>query len=526
MRGFVETSFDVDAEREERPSALRFDDGDGPFRILILGNFSGRKHHRGEAAKVNRPQLIDPDELDDVIAGMKPSVTVALEGAEKVHVPIEFHSLEDFHPDSLYQKLPLFRALHSAKERLASARYKASAEPAAAPKKAEAPPPPPIEGNLLDAILSQQGPATAPAVDNGSAVPHNLSDREWSRVIDRIVSPHLSPKEDPRQLQAVKAVNEEIGQKMRAILHDPGFQKVEAAWRAVDFLLRRLETGTELSMHVLDFSFEDFLKDAAPSDEIENSQLYKLLVQQAGGTIGSRRWNLIVGLYQISPLTGELQALSRIATLAQKAQAPFLAAGAPQFVGAKLFEKQSDPRQWKEKMDDAAAGLWRDLRHNPESTWVGLAMPRFLLRLPYGKNTSSVDEFDFEELPGQPAHGDYLWGNPAIACACALVTGSLELGRMPFHTYKQDGEAEMTPCAEMWFTDRAVERFVSSGVMGLASIKNSDSIRLLRLQSINADSPKLGPAPIVPEPESEPEPEPEPELDPESSPEPDSDPES
>jgi type VI secretion system protein ImpC len=491
MRGFVETAIDVDAEREESPLALRLDDGDGPFRILIVGNFSGRKHHRDG----NRPMLVDPDTLDDVIAALKPSVTVALEGAEQAQVPIEFHSLDDFHPDSLYQKLPLFRALHSAKERLASAKWKPSAEPAVeAPKPAPATlPPPPAEGNLLDAILSQQSAPTPPA-ENGSSHSKILSDREWSRMIDRIVAPHVSPVQDPRQLQAVKAVNEEIGQKMRAILHDPGFQKVEAAWRAVDFLLRRIETGTELSLHVLDFSYEDFLKDAAPSGELESSHLYKLLVQDGRGTIGSRRWSLVAGLYQVGPHAGELQALSRVASLAQKARAPFLAGGMPQFVGAGSFEKQNDPRQWKEKMEDVAAGLWRDLRHNPESQWLGLAMPRFLLRLPYGKNTSSVDEFDFEELPGVPAHGDYLWGNPSVACACALVTGSLEMTRMPFHTYKVDGEAEMTPCAEMWFTDRAVDRFVSAGVMGLASVKNSDSVRLLRLQSVNADNPKLGAA--------------------------------
>jgi predicted component of type VI protein secretion system len=112
--------------------------------------------------------------------------------------------------------------------------------------------------------------------------------------------------------------------------------------------------------------------------------------------------------------------------------------------------------------------------------------------MPYGKNTSSVDEFDFEELRGHPTYSDYLWGNPSVACACAMTTGALELTGMPVYTYNVDGETEMTPCAEMWFTDRAVDRFVSAGVMGLASIKNSDSIRVLRLQSINADNPKLG----------------------------------
>jgi type VI secretion system protein ImpC len=486
MRGFVETTIDVDAETAERSSAYEIDERDEPFRILILGNFSGRKNHRGEPRQANRSMLVDPDTFDDVIAGLAPSVHVPLGGPEQATLPIEFHSLEDFHPDSLYRRLPLFQALQSAKERLASARWRPSAEPPAAPPVAPAP----IEGSLLDAILSQQSPAPAPAVDNGSSHPKNLSDREWNLMIDRIVSPHVSPVQDPRQLQAVKKVDEEIAERMRVILHDPGFQKVEAAWRAVDFLLRRIETGTQLSLHVLDFSYEDYLLDAAPTGELESSYLYKLLAPEASA-LGSRRWSLIVGLYQVSPQAGELQALTRIAALARQAGAPFLAGAAPQFVGAPDFDTHADPNEWKEKMEDVAAGLWRDLRHNPESQWIGLALPRFLLRLPYGKNTSSVDEFEFEEMPGLPAHRDYLWGNPSVACACALVTGSLELSGMPAHTYQQDGEAEMKPCAEMWFTDRAVDRFLKAGLMGLASIRNSDSIRVLRLQSINADNPKL-----------------------------------
>jgi type VI secretion system protein ImpC len=119
-----------------------------------------------------------------------------------------------------------------------------------------------------------------------------------------------------------------------------------------------------------------------------------------------------------------------------------------------------------------------------------------LLRLPYGSETDPIERFDFEEMPGDPVHGDYLWGNPALGCAYLLaqtcsgqgsgpIPGAiLEIDGLPLHVYKEQGETRLKPCAEVLLSERAMEKILDKGLMPLLSIKNKDAVRLARFQSL------------------------------------------
>ena len=131
-----------------------------------------------------------------------------------------------------------------------------------------------------------------------------------------------------------------------------------------------------------------------------------------------------------------------------------------------------------------------------EACWVGLAMPRFLLRLPYGKQTDPVESFDFEEMPGAPIHQEYLWGNPAFACVQLLAEAFAndgwemragayaEIDRLPVHIYEAEGEKHAKPCAEVLLTERDIEWILDQGYMALDSKRDRDVVRLVRFQSI------------------------------------------
>jgi type VI secretion system protein ImpC len=172
----------------------------------------------------------------------------------------------------------------------------------------------------------------------------------------------------------------------------------------------------------------------------------------------------------------------------------------PRLMGCESMAATPDPDDWKKPLDKADAEAWRQLRHHPDARWLGLAMPRFLLRLPYGRKTSPMEALDFEEMPQAPAHEAYLWGSPAVACACLIGQAFnrrswqmhpglvSEVDGLPVHTYRQGSESLMTPPAETWLTDRAAERIADEGVMPLASSKNGDSALLMRFQSV-ADPP-------------------------------------
>ncbi len=150
-----------------------------------------------------------------------------------------------------------------------------------------------------------------------------------------------------------------------------------------------------------------------------------------------------------------------------------------------------------------AAQLWQELRNSPEAASIGLLIPRLLLRLPYGKDTEPIDRFDFEELSSGINHEQYLWGNPAIVCACLLaaafrtsgwsLTGELqqELTGLPMHVYKSNGETRITPCAETFLTERAMEILIGKGLVPMLSIKGRDAVRIARFQSIAEPSAPL-----------------------------------
>jgi type VI secretion system protein ImpC len=145
---------------------------------------------------------------------------------------------------------------------------------------------------------------------------------------------------------------------------------------------------------------------------------------------------------------------------------------------------------------EEAARQWEELRQSPDASWIGLAMPRFLLRLPYGKSMASVESLDFEELSGTPHHQQYLWGNPAFACVQLLAEAfandgwkmrpgaHTEIDGLPLHVYEAEGEKQVKPCAEMLLTERDVDWVLDQGYMALASIRGRDAARLVRFQSI------------------------------------------
>ncbi len=122
---------------------------------------------------------------------------------------------------------------------------------------------------------------------------------------------------------------------------------------------------------------------------------------------------------------------------------------------------------------------------------VGLTLPRFIVRMPYGKKSSPIDAFDFEEMDKNPKHQHYCWANPAFACALLIAeeraTGeeSLNIHNLPVHSYKDSGEMVTKPCAEFLMTQSTAERLTDLGLMPLISMKGQDWIRLGGFRALN-----------------------------------------
>jgi len=192
----------------------------------------------------------------------------------------------------------------------------------------------------------------------------------------------------------------------------------------------------------------------------------------------------VAGLYSFGP--EHETTLAQVAACCRQAGAPLLAGVAADVVGlARSFET---------------------LRRSETARWIGLALPRFLLRLPYGAETSATEEFAFEEMPQPCEHERYLWGNPAVACVCLLGEtfarrgwqmrpGMVsEISGLPAHVYQDGREKALKPSAEVLLTEEAVELLLDRGFIPLISIKDSDRVRVARFQSLaHPAAPLAGP---------------------------------
>jgi type VI secretion system protein ImpC len=483
---------------------------DTPFIIALISDWSGRGSRSvstsGSELASRRCLIVDRDNLDQVMSKLGVKLHLPISNDGNLSLTVEFNQLADFHPDRLVERLDLFERLRRTRARLLNpATFAETAQEVRAWSSSNSPQlsssqtstrQESIEaradidsGSLLDQILESSPPATSiPAPAAASISP------EINELAQEAVKPYLVPDDDEeRQLLAV--VDEAISRELRAIMHQPRFQALEAAWRGLRFLTRRLETGSNLKLLLLDMSRQEFEADLLGENEIASTALYKILIEQSGAS----PWAVLCGNYEFDLTGADIQVLERASHLARAARAPFIA-GAKSFpMVCESLAATPDPDDWKPAASTETEKSWQSLKELPSARYLGLAMPRFLVRLPYGEQTDAAEEFDFEEFPkgGPASHESYLWANPMFAIAYLLGKAFSEsswdlqpgdfseIDGLPLHVYHQDGESRIKPCGETLLTVRAAQKLIALGFMPLITMKETDVVRLGLFQSIS-----------------------------------------
>jgi type VI secretion system protein ImpC len=474
-----------------------------PMRIAVLGDFSGRGTQRppqtASSVAERKAIEIDRDNFEQVLAKLGVKLALPVSGNADTALTLRFAELDDFHPDRLFQNVSAFEPLRDLRSDLRNpSKFAKAAERmrnwSAAPSPTESPPEPcepkrdlsrAEQADILDQLLAETQPSPQRAV--------SFPGGDWQSFLQKIVEPHLLPRiDDAEQAELVAVVNEAAAVPMRALLHHPYFQAIEAAWRAVHFLTRRLDTDAHLKLYLIDITKVELAADLRSNDDVSATGLYRLLLKQ---NVGGPPWGILAGLYTFDHSAEDVDLLGQLAKLARRADAPFIAEGSCRLVGCSSLAQTPDPEDWK-PLDAEAAQRWEALRRLPEASYLGLALPRFLLRLPYGKDTSPVEEFDFEEVAKAATHEGHLWGNPAIACVYLLAesfrrrgwnaqAGTVrEIAELPLSVYQDDGESQIKPCAEVLLGDEAMAAILDKGLMPLLSVRDRDTVRLARFQSL------------------------------------------
>ncbi len=475
-----------------------------PFCIAILADFGGRGNRglceTGESLAGRRRIMVDVDNIENLPAKLGVQLHIPIgSGGE---VKMQFKELDDFHPDRIFDQLELLQELKAIRNRLQN--------PATFTEAA---------GQLQSWITGKPDADKphAPKADDVSAWSQETNDDMLARLLEKqpgqqpstspglfpsveafirqAVEPYIVPAPDPRQGDLVRQVDQALSGQMRAILHHLDFQRLESAWRTLHFLVSQVETDETLKLYVIDITKAELSADLS-SNELQSTGTYRLLVEQSVGTPGAGPWALLLGDYVFDQSEEDVSLLRKLAGVAQAAGAPFLATASPHFAGCESLAAAPDPDDWQCQGHPDLVRQWREFRQSPQSAFIGLALPRFLLRLPYGKNTEPIDQFEFEELTDVPDHNRYLWGNPAAICTYLLAAAFRECGwsltdglrcdvtGLPMHVYKTDDQTNVTPCAEIFLTERAMQILIDKGLIPLLSFKGRDTVRVARFQSI------------------------------------------
>ncbi len=300
----------------------------------------------------------------------------------------------------------------------------------------------------------------------------------------------------------IAGIDKKLTEQVNAIMHHEDFTKLEGAWRGLRHLVNNTETDETLKIRVMNISKGDLHKTLKryKGTAWDQSPIFKKVYEEEFGQLGGSPYGCLVGDYHFDHSPPDVELLGEMAKVAASAHAPFIAGASPATMQMDSWSELSNPRDLTKIFQNAEYAAWRSLRESDDSRYIGLAMPRFLARLPYGAKTNPVDAFDFEEEVEGSHHNRYVWANSAYAMAtnitrafkqygwCTTIRGVESGGAvdgLPVHTFPtDDGGVDMKCPTEIAISDRREAELAKNGFMPLVHRKNSDFAAFIGAQSL------------------------------------------
>jgi type VI secretion system protein ImpC len=303
-----------------------------------------------------------------------------------------------------------------------------------------------------------------------------------------------------------------IAEQLNLVLHHPEFQQMEATWRGLRFLVGSAETGTLLKIKLLDIGKRDLARSlrkfrGTPWDQ---SPLFRRVYEEEYGQFGGEPFGVLIGDYTFDHRPEDVQLLADIAQIAAAAHVPFIAAAAPSVMQMETWAELANPRDLTRIFSTPEYASWRSLRDSEDARYLGLCLPRFLLRLPYGTATDPAHGFDFEEDVEGPDGSRYLWGNPAFAMGANIARafglygwcvrirgidgGGAVTGLPVLHFATADGDVDRRCSIEIALSERREAELARNGLIPLVHRKGDETAAFIGAQSLQKPREYADPA--------------------------------
>ena len=530
----VQISYDVEVGGAVKNHEL-------PFVVGVLADLSGNPVEPLPPLPRREFVEIDLDQFNGVLAGMKPRLELLVDNNLSgddgpMAIELRFQHIDDFEPARVANQVEPLRKLLETRQQLCALLAKTDGNDLLRDRLQEIV----ASRELLQQITREVGRDAPGCVGDPHAETQRptggtkaaetaatVEKQEARGLIERVIAETRMGRDEEQRRQsshqiatlveevvqgtlrvsgsveaAIEAriveIDDLLSRQLNPIMHAERFQRLEAAWRGLHYLVSQTESSTMLKLRALNVSMHDLREDLEKAIEFGQSALFNKVYRDEYGKIGGTPFGALIGDYAFGRSPRDLALLERVASVAAAAHAPFIAAASPDLFNLDSFADLSAPRDLAKGFDTVEYAKWRSFRESEDSRYVGLTMPHILMRLPYGPETTPVEAFNFtEDVAGD--HKKYLWGNAAYAFGtcltnafakyfwCAAIRGvdggGLVQG-LPVSTFMTDeGEVRAKCPTEIAITDRREKELADLGFIPLLHRKGTDYAAFFSTQS-------------------------------------------
>ncbi len=348
-------------------------------------------------------------------------------------------------------------------------------------------------GSLLDQIMQE---TKLKPSDEG----YGVAKKGVEAFIAEMLAPARGEKKVDKRLVdgMIAEIDKKLSVQVDGILHNESFQKLESAWRGLKYVVDKTNFRENVKLEIVSISKDALLEDFEDAPEIVKSGLYQHAYTAEYGQFGGQPVAGMIANYDFGPGAQDVKLLQHCSSVAAMAHAPFIAAAGPQFFGLDSYEGLPNLKDLKSIFEGPQFAKWQAFRESEDSRYVGLTMPRFLLRLPYGEDSNPVKAFNYEENVNS-SHQDYLWGNASFTFAtrltdsfakyrwCPNIVGPQSGGAvedLPLHHFESMGDIETKIPTEVMISDRREYELAEEGFIGLTMRKGSDNAAFFSANSV------------------------------------------
>jgi len=481
-----------------------------PFVVGVLADLSG---DRDPDPKLAMPKLkdrkfveIDRDNFNEIMEAICPRLVLSIQdhinGKTSTSMILKFKNMEKFDPLELVHQVKDMEDIYNSRVNLSDLLTKMDGNDAleemlsdivskadsVAGLKAE------LEKLAEDSSPDDSTPMLKKIYTEGKLARDESQSLFAHKMLQELVN-HV--KDDDHYDQVVplikhkqNEIDELLSAQLNEILHDKKFQRLEAAWRGLNFLVKNTETSTKLKIRVMNATKHELLKDLEDAIEFDQSSLFKKVYEEEYGTFGGHPYSCLIGDYRISRHHQDLEFLEKISGVAAAAHTPLIMAASPKLFDIDSFEHIGLPRDLAKIFDSKQLVQWKSFRESEDSRYVSLVLPNTLMRLPYGPDTVPVEGIEFTENVSGENSENFCWGNPAyilgqrITNAFALygwtaairgVEGGGIVEDLPAYTFKtSDGDIALKCPTQTAITDRREKELSDLGFISLCHCKGTD----------------------------------------------------